>query len=48
VACRKRDSVKGKGTVLPVTCHVGTERGRGIALPDSATFIGLTECTETV
>jgi hypothetical protein len=26
VACRKRDSGKGKGTVCPVTCHEGTQR----------------------
>jgi hypothetical protein len=48
VACRKRDSVKGKGTVLPVTYHVGTEKGRVITLSNSAAFIALKECTPSV
>jgi hypothetical protein len=45
VACRKRDSVRGKGTVRPVTYHVGTEKGRVITLSNSAAFIALKECT---
>jgi hypothetical protein len=48
VACWKRDNVKDKCTVLPVTYHVDTEKGRVITLSNSSAFIALKECTPSL